>query len=99
MVTLEGINNINDIENLKGSLVYVLRSDLNLSKDEYLDSDLINFEVYMNTELKGKIIDIKYLNNNKKILNVDNHLVPFELVKKIDFDNKKIIIERVDGLL
>ena len=99
MVTLKGINNINDIEKLKGSSVYINKEDLNLEKHEYLDKDLINFDVFMDNKIKGKVLDIRYLNNNKKILDVNNHLVPFELIKQVDLENKKIEVERVDGLL
>ena len=99
MVTLDGIDNINDILFLKGSLVYIDKSLLKLNSGELLDSDLIGYSVYMSCELKGKVIDINYLTKDKKLLVVNNKLVPFELVSKIDFENKKIIIEKVDGLL
>jgi len=99
MITLNGINNINDILFLKGSLVYIDKLLLKLNKDEYLDSDLIGFDVYMDIELKGKVEDINYLNKNKKLLVINNKLVPFELIKEIKFDDKKIILEKVDGLL
>lgn len=98
MVTLDGINNINDIIYLKGVDVYIDENSLFLNDDEYLDEDLINFDIYMD-ELKGKVTDIRYLNNNKKLLVVNDKLIPFELIKEIDFKNKKIILEKVDGLL
>ena len=99
MVTLEGITNINQILDLKGSLVYIDKSLINLDKDEYLDTDLIGLEVYMNNTLKGKVEDIVLLNNSKKLLVVNSKYVPLELVKEVDFKNKKIIIEEVMGLL
>ncbi|MBQ8891941.1 MAG: 16S rRNA processing protein RimM [Bacilli bacterium] len=99
MVTLDGINNINDILPLKGSLVYVEESDLNLKSDEYLDTDLIGCLVYIEDALKGEVTDIEYLNKNKMLLKVNNTLVPFELVKKIDLEKREIILEKVDGLL
>ncbi len=99
MITLVGINNINDILSLKGSLVYIDKSLLKLNKDEYLDSDLIGFKVYIDNNLKGTVQDISYLTKNKKLLIINNKLVPFELIKQIDLENKKIILEKVDGLL
>ena len=99
MITLAGINNINDILSLKGSLVYIDKSLLKLDKDEYLDSDLIGFKVYIDNNLKGTVQDISYLTKNKKLLIINNKLVPFELIKQIDLENKKIILEKVDGLL
>ena len=99
MITLKGINDINQVLPFKGSLVYVDRESLNLKSNDYLDSDLINMNVYMNNVFKGKVLDINYLSNNKKLLVVNNKFVPFELIKDIDFNNNKIIIEEVSGLL
>lgn len=99
MITFKGINNINDIISLKGSLVYINKDLINLDKDEYLDTDLINLDVYMESNLVGKVKDIRYITKDKKLLTVNSSLVPFELIKKIDLKNKKIIIEEVSGLL
>ena len=99
MVTLKGIDNINEILPLKGSLVYVDRKTLNLSSLEYLDQDLINLNVYMDNKLVGLTTDIKYITNNKKLLVVNSSYVPFELIKKVDLENKRIEIEEVLGLL
>jgi len=99
MVTLEKINNINDILPLKGSNVYVLRNSLNLNDEEYLDNDLLDFEIYVGKKLIGTLTEIRYLTDTKKILVVAKHLIPFELVQKIDFKQKKIFIEEVSGLI
>lgn len=99
MITLKGIDNINDILFLKGSLVYINKSDLKLNEFEYLDTDLISFPVYMNNIYKGNVSEIRYLTNNKKLLVVNGNLVPFELIENIDLKNKKINIMEVEGLL
>ena len=99
MVTLENIDNINQILPLKGSLVYYLKDNLNLSKLEYLDSDLIGMEVYMKDNLKGYVQDITFINKDKKLLVINSSYVPFELIKKIDLENKRIDLEEVSGLL
>ncbi len=96
MVTLEGISSINDIPFPKNTKVYIDR-DKFLDKNDYLDSDLIGFIVY-NNELEKEVLDIAYLNNNKKLLKTSNGYIPFELIKDIDFKNKKILIEEVSGL-
>ena len=98
MITLDGINDINEIIDLKGNNVYIDRSLLNLNNKEYLDTDLIGLEVYMNEELLGIIDDITYINDKKKLLIVNHKYIPFELIKDIDFKNKKIILEEVIGL-
>ena len=96
MITLKGITNINQIIDLKGSKVFVF--NISLDDGEYLDSTLIGFKVYMNNIYKGDVLDIKYLNNSKKILVVNNKYVPFELVN-VNLDEKRIDVMEVDGLL
>lgn len=96
MVTFKGITDINQIIDLKGSRVYVF--NISLSEGEYLDSTLIGFKVYMNDIYKGDVFDIKYLNNSKKILVVNNKYVPFELVS-VNLTEKRIDVMEVDGLL
>lgn len=96
MVTLEGINSINDIIGLKNSLVYIDK-DKYLSSNDYLDSDLIGFKI-RNKELDLTVTDISYINEKKKLLVAENKLIPFELIDKIDYSNKIIIIKDVAGL-
>lgn len=96
MVTFKGITDINQIIGLKGSRVYVF--NISLGEGEYLDSTLIGFKVYMNNIYRGDVLDIKYLNNSKKILVVNNKYVPFELVS-VNLREKRIDVMEVDGLL
>lgn len=96
MVTLEGINSINDIIHLKNSLVYIER-DKYLDNNDYLDSDLIGFKL-VNNELDLVVTNISYINDKKKLLVSENKLIPFELIDKIDYSNKIIFIKDVIGL-
>ena len=96
MVTLNGINDINIIPFDKNTLVYIDR-DKYLDNHDYLDSDLIGFIIY-NSEIEKKVLDIAYLNNEKKLLKTQDGYIPFELIEKIDFNNKKIKIMEVSGL-
>ena len=96
MVTLDGINAINDIPFPKNIKVYIDR-DKFLEKNDYLDSDLIGFIVY-NSKIMKEVLDILYINSAKKLIKVSDRYIPFELVKKVDLENKKILIEDVDGL-
>ena len=96
MVTLDGINSINDIPFPKNTKVYIDR-DKFLNKNDYLDSDLIGFIVY-NSKIKKEVLDILYINDTKKLIKVSDGYIPFELVKKVDLENKKILVEDVDGL-
>ena len=98
MVTLEGIDSINDIINLKNSLVYIER-DKYLHSFEYLDEDLINFSVYCNDECLGTVANIEEMVGNKKLIRIRNKLIPFELVSEIDIKNKKIKVKYLEGLI
>lgn len=88
MVTLDNYNNINDVLFLKNKDVYSLREYVN----EILPSDLIDYEVYENDILQGKVKyimqnkvqDILVLDTNKKIIFLN------KFIKKIDNANKKI---------
>ncbi len=96
MVTLDGINSINDIPFPKNIKVFIDR-DKYLSKKEYLDSDLIGFIVY-NSKIEREITDILYINDTKKLIKTSEGYIPFELVEDIDLSNKRIKIGEVDGL-
>ncbi len=99
MLTFEGINDINQILSLKGNFLYANREDLGLKQEEYLDSDLIGLDLYQNNIFVGKVRDIAFITKNKKLLVINSHYVPFELIKKVDLKNKRIDIEEVLGLL
>ena len=99
MLTFEGINDINQILSLKGNFLYANREDLGLKQEEYLDSDLIGLDLYQNNIFVGKVRDIAFITKNKKLLVINSHYVPFELIKNVDLKNKRIDIEEVFGLL
>ena len=96
MVTLEGISDINMIPFPKNTSVFIDR-DKYLSKKDYLDSDLIGFIVY-NSKIEREVTDIFYLNDTKKLIKTKEGYIPFELVKNVDLENKRILIEEVLGL-
>ena len=104
MITLEGINNINDVLKYKGQYVYINKEDLSLTDNMYLDTDLIDCKVYDNGQYVGIITDIMkaplynilvIMNNNKKILvpNID------QFIKHIDLKQKKVTINSIKGLI
>ena len=49
MVTFYKIDNIDDVLKYKGSLVFALKDDLFLSKDEYVDEDYLACDCYFNS--------------------------------------------------
>ena len=96
MITLDGISSINAIPFPKNTKVYIDRDKI-LNENDYLDSDLIGFIVY-NSVFEKEVLDILYINDTKKLIKVSDGYIPFELVKNVDLENKKILVEDVDGL-
>lgn len=96
MVTLEEINNINDIIDLKGNYVYIKREDIN----SFIDEDLYEYNVVVKDK-EYKIINI-IENKAHKILVLNNDvMVPYvsEFIEKKD-DIKKIIYMKLpDNLM
>lgn len=99
MVTLNGINDINDVLKYKGQNVYINKEDI---KDLKVDEDYIGLDVYTDKYI-GKITDI--LKGKNDILVIENeskrYLVPKvdNFIKNIDFDNNKIYINNIKGLI
>lgn len=96
MVTLEGINNINDIIDLKGSYVYIKRSDI----EEFIDEDLYSYTV-ITSDKEYKITNI-IENKAHKILVLENNImVPYvdEFIEKKDYNNKKLYMKLPDNLI
>lgn len=96
MVTLEGINNINDIIDLKGNYVYIKREDIN----SFIDEDLYEYSVIIKDK-EYKIINI-IQNKAHKILVLDNNvMVPYvhEFVEKKDDIEKILYMKLPDNLM
>lgn len=96
MVTLEGVNRIEDIINLKNSLVYIDRDKY--FTNEIIEDDLIGYKIE-NSYLDTFLSEIRLMNMNKKILVCTNgKFIPYELIDHIDNDDKIIYIKEVEGL-
>ena len=109
IMKFEGIDSINDIIPLKGELLFVDDEVIRetLEEDEFLIDELVGLEVFDNADGKklGFVIGvsnngatdlISVKTNSKKIC-----LVPFvnAIVPVVDLENKKIIINNLEGLL
>ena len=104
MITLVGIDNINDVLKYKSKNVYIKRSDLILDEGEYLDEDLIGLNVIVNDEVVGKIIRIeKDRYQGKIVVNKGGTTcwVPSvcDIIDKIDIKGGCITIKYIKGLL
>lgn len=96
MITFEGINSINDIEDLKGNNVYIKRDDIN----EFIDEDLYKYLISVNSKLY-KIKNI-LMNNFQKILVLENDkMVPYvkDFILKKDDEKKIIYMDLPNNLL
>ena len=103
MVTLDNYNNINDVLFLKGKNVYISKDELYLDDNEVLDEELINFIVETTDNKQGKIVEIFQASPTNKILRImldKEVLIPIKspMIKKIDKENKKVIIELMEGM-
>lgn len=103
LITLQKYNNINEVLKYKGSNVYIKRSALNLSSDEYLYSDLIGLNVYDEDKLIGQVYDYD-LSINDVLLKVKGNktfYLPLNgpYIEKIDVDKKEIITKGGSDLI
>ena len=98
MVTLDGISDINDIELLKGSNVYIDNDEYSF---EYVYSDLIGFSIYDN-DYRGEVIDIvkSKLYPMLKVKYNKEYMIPYidNFIDKVDLESKKIYIKYMKGL-
>lgn len=102
MITLDGYTDLNSVLFLKNKNVYIEKQEIHLEKEELLDQDYIGLTVLFNGMEKGVIQNIYKMPFKKKIIVVEYKakevLIPFELIEKIDLENKKIYIQYIEGL-
>lgn len=104
-VKLEGYDNINDVLIFKHKYIRVDEEELySLSEDEFFIKDLIGLEVY-NEEgiLVGNLTGVDtYAANDIYLISTDEgqKSVPAvkEFIKEIDLDNRKIVINFIEGM-
>lgn len=103
MITMEGITNINEVLQYKGSFVYINRDDLVLDDGEYLDEDLIGLDVFVGEELVGKVVRIdKGRYQDQIVVNKGGilYLVPYvcDIIKQINLEEGFMTLEDIKGL-
>lgn len=96
LVIFEGVNNINDIEYLKGNKVYGIKEDL--QEGEFFLADTIGFDVENNGEVIGRIESymdlgpydsyVVELNNGKQT----NFPILDQYIIETNIEEKKIIV-------
>jgi 16S rRNA processing protein RimM len=102
IIKFQGIDDINDIEYLKGSLIYTDEKPV-LKEDEYHYKDLIGLNVYnKNNELIGIVNDVMDVPQGH-LLQVKTSekmvLIPFVSAFIKEINDQSIKIEEIEGLL
>lgn len=107
LLKLEGIEDMNAAELLKGSTLKIDRKDsLPLKKDEYYISDLFGLQVYTEEERHlGELVDIIETGSNdvyviRKADREKDLLLPAikQVIKVVDIESKKMTVHLLEGL-
>lgn len=102
LLKIDNLENINDVLDYVGYNIYIKRSDLNLSSNEYLDSDLINSDVINDGINLGKVIDvIRGVNTLIKVSGKVVFYIPYvdEYIINFDLENKKLYTKNCENLI
>jgi len=103
MITLKGINNINEVLKYKGEKVYVERSDLKMDANDYVLDDLIHMKIISNGKDFGVVKDI-FEQNGYVLLQISfekDYYIPYNntYIKKVDVENKTIDVLNAEDLI
>ena len=106
ILKFKGIDTMNDAENIRNSILKIQRTKKKLPQNTYYITDLIGVDVYTDEDkLLGKVKDIYNTGaNDIYIVETSNNkeiLLPAikEVIKKVDIENKKIIVHILKGLI
>ncbi|WP_430785975.1 ribosome maturation factor RimM [Virgibacillus flavescens] len=107
LLTFKGLNNINEVEHFKGSYLKITEDQLtDLEENEFYYHEIIGCNVFNDKQEKLGIIkeilspganDVWVIKQEKG----KDLLIPYidDVVKEIDINEKKIVIEPLEGLL
>lgn len=105
IMEINGVDNMDAAEALRGKIVYIERKALKLDKDQYLICDLLGCKVYdadSNKEL-GEISDVSKTGAND-VWHISKegkeYLIPVidEVVISVDIDEDRIVIRPLKGI-
>lgn len=106
ILKLDGIDNMNDAEKYKNKYILVDRKDaIDLPEGSYFICDIIDLEVYdIDGKRLGRVADILKTGSNDVYIvkNGENEIMLPALksvVKSIDIENSKMIVELPEGLI
>ena len=102
---LQGIDSIEAAEELRGSVIHIKRSDIELEDGRYFVDDIIGCKVYNieNNELLGEVCDVSATGaNDVWHIKTENGIVLIpkidEIVKSVDIVAERIEISVMKGL-
>ena len=101
LVTFQGYQDINLVEQYKGCLLYADKNTELLDEDEYYVGDLIGCDVYDHQQYIGQVSDVQ-LYDHHDILVVQGKqkmMIPYvdAFVKEVDIDKKRIDVALIEG--
>ena len=105
MVTFNEYNNINQVLKYLKEDVYIIKEDLKLNNDEYLEEELIGFKVMDNNEVVGEVLNITKTSPTNKIMEINYRgkrvLLPYhkDFILKLDLQNRKIEVKLIEGMI
>ena len=94
LITFEGFEDINKIDNLIKKDVYIKRSDINLSNDEYLLNELIGCKIIDNSIQIGIVEDI-LLSKHTYFIKSGELIIPVidKYIEKVDIKEEIIYVK------
>lgn len=107
LLKLEGIDNIEEAEKYRNMYIKIDKEDIgDIPEDSYLVVDMLKCNVYTEeNEMLGKMVDILSTGSNDvyvvRTAEGKEILLPAikDVIKEIDIQNKKIIVNLMDGLI
>lgn len=98
LIAFDDLLDINKIEHLRNSDVYVLREDISLKNNEHVFEDYIGLDCYYNDKHIGKVTDIVDCGSKNYVLVIGEILIPLN-DNFLELKNNKIILKDVEGLI
>ena len=106
ILSFKEFKDINEVEKYKNCDIYVSREDaVPLMENEYYIADVLGMDVYEEDKLLGQLVDVMQTGANDvfvvKLTNEKELLIPVikECVLDIDYDNEKINVKLMKGML
>ncbi len=106
LVHFKNLENINDVEKFKNSVVWIdVKDKVKLPKDSYFLDDIIGLEVFLTDGTNIGIVkdilqpganDVYVVKDGKK-----EHLIPAikDVIKEVNLEEKRMVIDPLEGTL